>query len=95
MYRIGIVAIAILTLTACMSADNMTTKAKERAHTYASDMGHKVVGLSCVGSDSDLDGYVSCDVRTNKEILNLECTYQARRTGCKTRMPKIQTNTQQ
>ena len=40
----------------------MGAHARGEAQRYASELGWDVQGISCAGSDSDYDGYVSCTV---------------------------------
>ncbi|KKW45620.1 MAG: hypothetical protein UY96_C0017G0021 [Parcubacteria group bacterium GW2011_GWB1_56_8] len=69
--------IALLTLAACAN----TSKAENLAREYATANypGHEIVNVSCQNTDSDGDGYVSCNLslRTPKdEILTppIECS---------------------
>lgn len=82
-----------LILTACGDPE----VAKAAARQYARDLGYKVVGVSCAGTDSDHDGYVSCSLRVegNDEPLLLECTRGewTFTSGCKGALPKLRNTT--
>lgn len=71
-----------------------------REHVAALYPGTEVVGIVCVGTDSDGDGYVSCTATirgdsNQTERLDLECaraigiTWQS---GCKTAQPNLRYN---
>jgi hypothetical protein len=47
--------------------------AREEAANWTKDMGLKGATVSCVNLDSDGDGYVSCTVNNNGQIIPLEC----------------------
>lgn len=68
-------------------------QAKSYARTYATEMGYTVVGVSCTGTDSDGDGYVSCGVRVEglSQPISLECSRGewTFNTGCKVALPKL------
>ena len=60
----------------------LQTQAKE----FATSMGYDVKGLSCMNTDSNNDGYVSCAVNVGmQEPLQIECAsmYSIIRSGCR------------
>lgn len=59
--------------------------AEQNARAWATDLGIKIEGVSCVDFDSDNDGYVSCSVRYNEHIQAIECRMW--QSGC--RQPKM------
>lgn len=61
-------------------------KLQEQAKEFATSMGYDVKGLSCMNTDSDNDGYVSCAVNIGmQEPLQIECAslYSIVRSGCR------------
>ena len=51
-----------------------SNKAEKTANEYVQKLyGKDPQGVSCSNSDSDGDGYVSCDVNTGTEVILLEC----------------------
>jgi hypothetical protein len=65
--------------------------AEEEAKKWAAKLGMDVKGLSCVKTDSDGDGYVSCTIATEDGKTHaVECTSAwTRNAGCRT--PKLRT----
>ena len=67
-----------------------SSKAEEKATEYVQKLyGNEPKGVSCSNSDSDGDGYVSCDVNTGTKVILLECpTFGSFfNDKCKTRLP--------
>ena len=63
--------------------------AKEAAAEYAAELKIDVRAISCVGMDSDGDGYVSCTIMPKAEgsdPIQVECTGVSLNSGC--RFPK-------
>jgi hypothetical protein len=61
-------------------------KLQNQAKDFATSMGYDVKGLSCMNTDSDNDGYVSCAVNVGmQEPLQIECAsvYSIIRSGCR------------
>ena len=51
-----------------------TTKLEATAETYTKKLGYEFKGASCVNTDGDNDGYVSCSVNIGQnEPLQVEC----------------------
>lgn len=72
-------------------------KAKAAARTYATDLGYKVVGVACTGTDTDGDGYMGCSVRVegSDAPIALECEsggFGSFTQGCKVALPKLNVN---
>jgi flagellar basal body-associated protein FliL len=66
-----------------------SSKAEKTATEYVQKLYNKTPqGVSCSNSDSDGDGYVSCDVNTGDKVILLECpTFGSFfNTKCKTRL---------
>ncbi len=63
-------------------------EAEKQARRWAKDMGISVKKISCNGSDSDGDGYVSCSFNADGKITTYECAgaYNLNQ-GC--RVPKV------
>lgn len=63
------------------------------ARKWAAAMNIPVDGVQCAGTDSDGDGYVSCDlaVRGDKaQVLSIQCASRFSFTsGCKSTQPKV------
>ena len=61
--------------------------AQENATKYLNNMGYEFKGVSCTGTDSDGDGYISCDVNlSDGNRLRLDCAsggVMTRTEGCK------------
>lgn len=82
----------------CQSPSDRQGSAERNAKDFADNMGIEYRGLSCSGSDSDADGYVSCTFNLrNGQIQSFECGYDqpgallGQNTGCKERMLKVVT----
>lgn len=61
-------AFMLLGAVSCMDAAEQHRNAVANATTYLSDLKIVVRGVSCAGSDTDLDGYITCTyVRTETE----------------------------
>lgn len=98
MTRFSFVLFSMLMLT-MLGGCAGSGKAEEFAVAHVESLypEHNVVGLSCVGTDSDGDGYVSCTVTMKAgdgpiERLDLQCARAlgfTRQAGCKTTMPNI------
>ena len=66
-----------------------SNKAEKAATEYVTKLyGNDAKGVSCSNSDSDGDGYVSCDVNTGEKVILLECpTFNSFfNSKCKTRL---------
>lgn len=61
---IGILAVAALSLAAVGCNPNKVPP-PDAARIFSRDLGLKVVGVSCAGTDTDNDGYVSCSVNVD------------------------------
>lgn len=89
---IGIIAMWSL-VPACSSAD--VGKAEKAAKEYAQNVPDATGKVTCVASDSDGDGYVSCTVfRTKGDPVAIECGSQKFcacncAKGCKAAVAKI------
>lgn len=69
-------AAVTITTAGCTSTDTVSSSAERNARAFASDMGVELKGISCSGSDSDLDGYVSCTMNeTSGQRTAIECGY--------------------
>ena len=98
MRMMGLIAVA--GLSGCMDVHNPPPPDAARA--WAKEMGIEVAGVQCAQTDSDRDGYVSCDLRVKGdkvEMLSLQCatelqsTFDGRVTGgCKSTQPKTTVN---
>lgn len=82
----------------CQSPSDIEGSAERNAKDFAAKMGIKYEGLSCSGSDSDHDGYVSCTFNMGEgKIQSFECGYDqvgavmGQNTGCKEKMLKVVT----
>ena len=65
-----------LLLTACTTTNMVSTSAERNAKDFSIEMGFEIRGVSCSGSDSDLDGYVSCTLNeTSGQRTAIECGY--------------------
>ena len=75
--------LGLLALAACGGAYALTDAEQTNAELGARSYAERVEGayVSCSGSDSDGDGYVSCDVRTDGGVVGIACAYETR--GCK------------
>lgn len=92
---IGIIAIVIATLffrgcSSALTGDKETAVSNMR--TFAQEMGWKMLGGTCVDTDSDGDGYISCTVSiqggegqapVEKALLCASGAILARTGGCK------------
>ena len=70
------IAIALFMTTGCLLAGNMgasKVEAEKQAKQWAKEMGLEVKKISCNGSDSDGDGYVSCNFNVDGKITTYEC----------------------
>lgn len=89
-----LVAGALFALAACVVPEDVERQAKANAHSWCEDMGLSCVGLSCSGSDSDMDGYVSCDLNVrdsdgHTEMVSVSCGYRQGpgvNNGCKRKL---------
>lgn len=64
-------------------------KARSEAASWTKEMGIKDATVSCVNLDSDGDGYVSCTVNNNGQLIPLECARAySFQSGC--RVQKLQ-----
>ena len=94
MHHIKITALSLVLLSGCFGDPEA---AKSAARAYAKDMGYEVVGVSCTGTDTDGDGYVSCtlQVKGHQDPIALECTRGefTFTSGCKVAMPKLRVST--
>jgi hypothetical protein len=82
-----IVTTLVLNLGGIMGLNS--NKAEKTANEYVQKLyGTEAKGVSCSNSDSDDDGYVSCDVNTGTKVILLECpTFTSFfNTKCKTRL---------
>lgn len=62
--------LALLVLGGCDYSD----KAAKEARAYANELGIQLTGVSCVRTDSDGDGYVSCSLaKADGSLLAVEC----------------------
>jgi hypothetical protein len=90
-------ALATLACLAVIGCDNTERDAEERkeaianAHSYMTDLGIKDTAVSCVGSDTDRDGYLSCTLRHTEthEQGDIQCS-TTRGYGCKGTAAKVQ-----
>lgn len=65
-----------LLLAACTSTDTVSVSAERNARLFSSEMGLELKGVSCSGSDTDVDGYVSCTLNeTSGQRTAIECGY--------------------
>lgn len=78
----------------CTTTSDREASAQRNAKEYAASMGLTIQGVSCSGSDSDLDGYVSCTLNLGDDKLKaINCGYDqavaimGQNTGCKLAMP--------
>lgn len=61
-------------------------KLQNQAKDFTKSMGYDFKGASCMNTDSDSDGYVSCAVNIGmQEPLQIECVslYSIIRSGCR------------
>lgn len=61
-------------------------KLQNQAKEFTKSMGYDFKGASCINTDSDSDGYVSCAVNIGmQEPLQIECAslYSVIRSGCR------------
>jgi len=68
-------------------------KLQNQAKEFTKSMGYDFKGASCMNTDSDNDGYVSCAVNIGmQEPLQIECAslYSIIRSGC--RLVKVNLN---
>lgn len=75
-----------LSVGACTPAQ-VQEMSERNAKTYAAKMGIKYTGMNCSTTDSDGDGYVSCDLNTPTGIVSIECALWG--SGCKAK-PSLQ-----
>ena len=86
-------AAAIVGCSSCNVGEGQETAAKAEAQKWATDLGYRILGISCANIDSDHDGYVSCTVRVidgekPAETKQIECRGEwSRGHGC--REPKL------
>lgn len=77
---VGIVGVVgVVNLSARMDerfkGDNSATGETE-ARAFLANLGLKATKVSCIGQDTDLNGYLSCTaVLEDRSILPLECAY--------------------
>lgn len=74
--HLRILAIASLSVVLC--CDPNQVQPIDAARTYSKNLGLKVLGADCAGSDTDHDGYVSCGVNVDdgdsrSHVLSLQC----------------------
>ena len=69
-------------------------EAEKGARAFAKELGVQISGLSCAGTDSDGDGYVSCTIaKTDGSLLAIECAGAlTMNRGC--RVPKLRAATE-
>lgn len=82
---LSLTTIALL-IPGCMSSEEVQSIATSNMTAFAVNSG-LYQAVSCVGMDSDSDGYVSCtviDLQTRQPIT-LDCSY--RTDGCKIQAP--------
>ena len=63
-----------------------SAKLQNQAKEFTKSMGYDFKGTSCMNTDSDNDGYVSCAVNVGmQEPLQIECAslYSIVRSGCR------------
>ena len=63
-----------------------SAKLQNQAKEFTKSMGYDFKGASCMNTDSDNDGYVSCAVNIGmQEPLQIECAslYSVIRSGCR------------
>lgn len=83
----ALLATITVLVTACGGPYSLTPDERRTAemgslrYSQAAGLDH----VSCSGSDSDLDGYVTCTAKTRKDgtLNNLACSYKAGAEGCK------------
>lgn len=86
---VGLVLLGILLAFPAASACNSGNPSPEAAaRAWGTKMGITFDAVSCAGTDSDGDGYVSCDARVHGdklEVLSLQCasSYSWTTEGCK------------
>lgn len=85
------IAIALFMTPGCHLAGNTgpsKAEAEKQAKRWAKEMGINVKKISCNGSDSDGDGYVSCSFNVDGVVATYECAgaYNLNN-GC--RVPKV------
>ena len=83
----------LLLIIGCITPLERQTSAEENAVSWCQDMTYNCLAISCVGHDSDKDGYVSCTVAlADSSRVPLECAYDTvslesvalgQNTGCK------------
>jgi hypothetical protein len=72
--------LSLMLLVSCaMFSTEIPVKNAER---WATGLGYTVKGVSCSNRDSDGDGYVSCSLRADGPVFQLECAYMFP-TGCR------------
>jgi len=78
----------------CVTTSDREASATRNAKEFAASMGMEIHGVSCSGSDSDQDGYVSCTLNLSDDKLKaINCGYDqavaimGQNTGCKLAMP--------
>ena len=93
-----IIAIMSLCIVGCVPPDEQQTYVENEAVTFGSSLGLKDVRATCVSSDSDNDGYVSCtvlgkDTDGKSTTLLVECAEKAvwwqTNQGCKVAQAKV------
>lgn len=84
---------AIVGCSSCHVGEGQEAAAKAEAQKWATNLGYRILGISCANIDSDNDGYVSCTVRVidgdkPAETKQIECRGEwSRGHGC--REPKF------
>ena len=73
-----------IALTGACTPGQIQEMSENNARIYAKKMGIEYKGLNCSTTDSDSDGYVSCDLNTTNGIVRIECALWG--SGCK---PKL------
>jgi len=72
-----LIVVAVLALVLFGALANLSgvngDQAMKEAERWASEMQIKPIGITCSSVDSDGDGYVSCMVRHEGGIENIEC----------------------
>lgn len=86
-FALALAAVTIAT-AGCTSTSTISSTAERNARAFATDMGLEIKGVSCSGSDSDQDLYVSCTLNeTSGQRTAIECGYD------QTFAPQFLTNT--